>query len=147
MTASQSLFIVATPEQVFDALIDARKLEAWWGSEPSVHYQRWSVDPRLGGVWRCEGSDESCGPYVTHGEILQLENPNFLRISWIEEMASGTRIGPTEVRYTIQTAPEGASITVDHSGFAGYEAIGAEYQQGWGVVLGLLKKWLESGTS
>jgi uncharacterized protein YndB with AHSA1/START domain len=144
MTVTQTLAVCAAPEAVFDALIDPQKLQSWWGAEPSIHYQRWSVDARPCGLWRCEGSDASCGPYVTRGEILTLDPPHLLRLSWIEELERGNRLGPTEVAYIVQPSNDGAVITVNHTGFENHEAIGAEYQQGWAVVLGLLKSWLEA---
>lgn len=70
----------SSPESVFDALLDARKVAAWFG--PGLgEMVRIRIDARVGGefsiVQRREGQE------VDHvGEYIELDRPNRLVFTW-----------------------------------------------------------------
>jgi uncharacterized protein YndB with AHSA1/START domain len=63
--------IAAPPERVFRALTDPQQLLAWWSDKDKGGSTHWELDLRVGGKWRAEGKDESCGEWEMNGEVLE----------------------------------------------------------------------------
>jgi uncharacterized protein YndB with AHSA1/START domain len=58
--------IAATPSRVFQSLLDADELTAWWGSDDVYRTSGWKVDLRAGGKWSAlaHGADGGNGQAI-----------------------------------------------------------------------------------
>lgn len=139
--------ISAPPERVFRALTDPKELPIWWGSEPSAELKVYKMDARVGGKWRYECSDRVGHPvngvtdFKAHGEILQLDPPRLLVLTWIANWHDHPE-QPTVVRWELDPTKKGTRVRVTHSGLAGQPIVRKDYGSGWKGVLDLLKKFV-----
>lgn len=132
--------IAASPEAVFAALTVPALLDAWWGTADRP--VRWEVDLRIGGSWKAVGWDESCGDWVVSGEILELDPPWTLAVSWAER-SDAKQVDGTFVRYSLEQIPGGTLVRLSHSGFGAALKARDEYQGGWPGLTARLKLHLE----
>ena len=131
--------LAASPVEVFEALTDPVQLAAWWGTAGQP--VRWEVDLRVGGRWRATGRDESCGDWVVSGEIVELDPPWTLVLSW-SERSEAKQLEGTLVRYLLEPTTEGTRLKLTHSGFGNALQARDEYQGGWPGLLTRLRHYL-----
>ena len=134
--------IAASAERIFDALTTPEQLVEWWG-DPKVYVcERWDVDLRSGGRYRCVGKSADGSAFTLEGEYLEVDRPRKLVYSWKpswEEMEPATI-----VTIEIETTAAGAHLRMTHSGFAGYADARERHSQGWPLVLGWLQEFSEA---
>lgn len=133
--------IAVPPERVFAALTTP-EVAQWWGSEETYRVQRWSMDLRVGGRWRGEGTAADGRAFTVEGEVLELDPPRILAHTWRYDWDEG---GETVVRYEITPTVTGARVTVRHTGFAPNSPACSGHATGWERVLGWLVSHLERG--
>lgn len=72
----------ARPERVFEAHVDRKALEAWWGPRDyQTKVERW--DPRPGGAWRIVQRSPDGTNHGFHGEFLEVVPHD--RLAWTFE--------------------------------------------------------------
>ena len=118
--------IEAPPEVVFTYLTDPEKLQRW-------HAQHASFDPRPGGAFRLDILPGS----TAIGEVVELDPPNRLVISWGWEGNEAIPPGSTTVEFTLEATGDYTLLRLAHRGLPGPEAV-ALHNQGWTHYLGRL---------
>jgi uncharacterized protein YndB with AHSA1/START domain len=134
--------IDASPERVFRALTDPQELSAWWNEGSDSGGQAWELDARVGGHWKTSGVSKSMGAWETWGQIVELDPPRVLAMTWHERLDKPRPFGETLVRYELEPSGSGTRIHFTHSGFAGYRDAFEDYSKGWHPVFSLLRKFI-----
>ena len=104
----RELQIAAPPETVFDFWTDPERLVRWMGRSATF-------EPRAGGRFRIDynGSD------IASGEILELDRPNRLVLTWgWEAPGDATPPGTSTVEVTFTAADDGTLLRLRHSGLS-----------------------------
>lgn len=129
--------IHASPEAVFNALVDADELVRWFPS-------RAESDPRRGGgfEYAYEFEQDPSRDHSYGGQYRDVTPNERVSYPW------NGKLGTTEVEFRLEPANGGTRVTLAHSGWG----TGAEWdeslemhRQGWGFFLGNLKAYLEGG--
>jgi uncharacterized protein YndB with AHSA1/START domain len=108
--------IAATPNEVFDALTNAKTIIAWSGG------QKGKVEPTIGGKF------EFFDGWVK-GTVLAYERGKRLSYTWLpNEWPAGTL--PSVVKYTFVKAAKGTRVTLTHSGFPNATEL-SQHKSGW----------------
>jgi uncharacterized protein YndB with AHSA1/START domain len=116
----RQLVIAATPETVWDLLVDPEKASAWMGMKS------WS-EPRPGGPYRVE----IIPGHVASGEYVELDPPNRLVFTWgWEQDESGVAPGSTTIEFELTPEGEGTRVRFVHSGLPSAKS-GASHEHGW----------------
>jgi uncharacterized protein YndB with AHSA1/START domain len=116
----RELVIAASPETVWELLVDPAKSATWMGM------QSWSV-PEPGGLYRVEIIPGN----VARGEYLELDAPRRLVFTWGWE-ADGNPVPPGSSTVEFELIPDGDGTRVRfvHSGLPTEEA-GTSHGHGW----------------
>jgi uncharacterized protein YndB with AHSA1/START domain len=135
--------IAATPQKVFDALVDPAQLAEWWGSPDTYRTFAWQVDLRSGGAWSCNAQGPT-GPVSTvSGRYLLVEPPHRLSYTWNPSWEPAEE---SQIHYTLEAIPSGTRVSFRHEGF--HTAKSREgHSMGWMRVVGWLQNHLEKGES
>ncbi len=125
--------IAASPEEVFDAWLDAEAMSEWMRPGPvstcDVH-----LDPRVGGrfriVMKARGAE-----FVNTGEFLQLHRPTRLQFTWIS-----SRWNNQETLVTVDFTPQGphCELVLTHHRFPARHSA-RELSKGWAQMLDKLE--------
>ena len=142
--------IAATPERVFEALIDPKQLGVWW-TDPSCPIKLWEIDARAGGKWRFAtkaGELEVNGvrEFKASGEILEYVPPRLLVYTWIANWHDKPN-AQTLVRWELTATKTGTRVKVTHSGLGQLPVARKDYRGGWPGVAEKLRNFVETGTS
>jgi uncharacterized protein YndB with AHSA1/START domain len=136
-TIHASIEIEATPDVVFNAMIDPEQLAAWWGSPETYRTSNWQVDLRPGGEWSTTAKNVSDGRNgVVRGRYLEVERPRLLVYTW---QPSWDDFAETTIRVELTPTRTGTRVRITHSGFGDRLASATGHTAGWRRVLG----WLE----
>ena len=120
--------IAARPETVFQFFVDPEKQVLWMG-------RRAELDPRPGGTYRVEISDE----IIAGGEFLELEAPSRVVYSfgWEGQQAGqgehGVPPGSSRVEITLEPDGDGTLVRLRHLGLP--EEAREIHGQGWRLYL------------
>jgi uncharacterized protein YndB with AHSA1/START domain len=131
--------IAASPERVFEALVDPSQVVKWWGQKGIYVCQEFEADLRVGGRWRSAGVDGRGNPFETSGKFVEISPPRILAYTWV---ASWTGDLETLVRWELEPSGEGTLARMRHSGF-GVRPEAAQSYRGWPRMLGWLQALLE----
>jgi uncharacterized protein YndB with AHSA1/START domain len=93
--------VAASPELVFDFFTDARKLVRWMGVTAEI-------DARPGGKWHADIAGDGT---MTAGEILELERPRRLVMTWGWD-TPGTPLPPGSSTVEVTLTPDGDETVV-----------------------------------
>lgn len=74
--------IAASPEEVFDALLDPAALADWFRAPNDGSTSEWEIEPEPGGAWRARTVAPDGTPGTLAGEILTLDAPRLLELRW-----------------------------------------------------------------
>lgn len=122
----RSVEIAATPERVFELLIEPEALVQWW---PDVA----ELEPRLGGAIRMEFRG---GESIVTGQVTSFEPPHRLGFTWIRAESPGVT---TRVEFTVAAlANDRARVEVVHSGWELAPELRPLHDAGWRHFLGCL---------
>ncbi len=113
MTQSDSVTLTrtyrASPEQIWKAWTDPDVLARWYGCAPDQHWTIHQWDVQVGGSLHVSMEFDT-GPFVVHGEFLEVDAPNRLRFTFAE--------GQT-IAVDIASADGESTVTVVHDGLDG----------------------------
>jgi uncharacterized protein YndB with AHSA1/START domain len=122
--------IAASPETVWELLVDPEKALRWWG-------QAVLIDARPGGELRIEVTTGS----IASGEVLEADPPRRLVYTWGWERggAGPELVPPGSSTVEIELVPAGAGTTLRlvHRGLPDETTV-ASHSQGWEHYLGRL---------
>jgi uncharacterized protein YndB with AHSA1/START domain len=133
------IHIAASPERVFQALIDPVQVVQWWGQEGIYRCTQFAADVRVGGKWLNAGIGPDGGNFEISGEYLEVDPPRLLASTWI---ATWTGTAQTTVRWELIPKDGGTLVRICHSGFAAHPGLANSYR-GWPRMLGWLRAFLQ----
>lgn len=115
----RTLAIDASPETVWEFLVNPEKLMRWKGINADL-------DTQPGGIFRCE----VIPGHVARGEYVEIDKPNKLVFTWGWDGNEGVPPGSSTI--VIELAPEGdgTSLRFVHKDLPSAEAI-ASHAHGW----------------
>jgi uncharacterized protein YndB with AHSA1/START domain len=121
--------IAARPETVFDFFVDPEKMVSWKG-------RRAELDPRPGGVYRVEISDQA----IASGEYVEIDAPSRVVFTWgWEGQETGEHaVPPGSSRVEIELTPDGDGTLVRLRHLDLPEQSREIHGQGWDMYLGRL---------
>jgi uncharacterized protein YndB with AHSA1/START domain len=115
----RTLAIDASPETVWEFLVDPEKLMRWKGINVDL-------DPQPGGIFRCE----VIPGHIARGEYVELDRPNRLVFTWGWDGNEGVPPGSSTIEIELTTDGEGTSLRFVHKDLPNAEAI-ASHAHGW----------------
>jgi uncharacterized protein YndB with AHSA1/START domain len=115
----RTLTIDASPETVWEFLVDPDKLMRWKGISADL-------DPRPGGVYRCE----VIPGHTARGEFVELDAPHRLVFTWGWDGQEGVPPGSSTIEIELATDGEGTSLRFVHRDLPSAEAV-ASHTHGW----------------
>jgi uncharacterized protein YndB with AHSA1/START domain len=121
-SVDREIAIAASPETVWEFLVDSDKATRWMG-------QSASLDPRPGGVYRIEVIPGN----TAVGEFLELDPPRRLVYSWGWEPGGFDKTTPpASSTIEIELVPDGEGTTLrfSHRGLPNEEAV-QSHAHGW----------------
>lgn len=115
----RTLAIDASPETVWEFLVNPEKLMRWKGINADL-------DTQPGGIFRCE----VIPGHIARGEYVEIDKPNKLVFTWGWDGNEGVPPGSSTI--VIELAPEGdgTSLRFVHKDLPSAEAI-ASHAHGW----------------
>jgi uncharacterized protein YndB with AHSA1/START domain len=135
----------ATPEEVFDALVDPALQEALHGSEREgwvVHSVE--TDTRVGGTSTYVMGPEGGEPDTERRTHSVVERPQRLVMAHVMEIAAWGRTVETELTITFEARDGGTVLTMVQTGFD-QEADRDGFLEGWSDYLDTLGRVLSGG--
>ncbi len=142
----QSIDLVASPEQVFDALITPSSIRGWWNARQVI------VHAVPDGTWLATWGEDLDKPEFLCGyRMSRFERPELLEFSEpVYQTGSSEPPFPMDqmvVQFHIEPTAEGSRLSVTQDGFP-VAASADEYftgcESGWHTTLHQLKEFLES---
>jgi len=120
VAVERAIVIAATPETVWELLVDPEKAGLWMG------LQIWS-GPREGGLYRVEVIPGQ----IARGELVELDPPRRLVHTWgWEGDDNPVPPGSTTIEYELTPEGDGTLLRVVHSGLPTAESA-ASHGHGW----------------
>ena len=133
------IYIRTTAEKLWDALRDPEFTRQYWAETYQV--SEW----KLGAPWKLMIKDGRVGD---HGEILEIDPPRKLVISWkssfLPELAAE---GFSKLTLTLEPVGESIKLTVVHEIARDKSKLIDSISNGWPHILSSLKTLLETGES
>src|ERR1700744_2970459 len=123
-------YIAATPERVWNALIDPELTKDYWGRPRNVS------DWRPGSTWRHENYDDSS--IAVQGQVIESDRPRLLVLSWAPPGA--TSEAASRVTFEIEPFMNAVRLTVTHEDLDPEMLRGIS--AGWPAILSSLKTLL-----
>jgi uncharacterized protein YndB with AHSA1/START domain len=139
------IYIAASPEEVFRAIVDPELVVKWWGGQgagQSFRCERFECDLRAGGRWRTIGVDAGGRPFEAAGEYIEVDPPRLLVQTWTASWTAEQLV--TTVRWELQPTDKGTLVRHRHSGLAAHPNVAKSFS-GWPRLLGWLQSFLETG--
>jgi uncharacterized protein YndB with AHSA1/START domain len=115
----RTLAIDASPETVWEFLVDPEKLMRWKGINADL-------DPQPGGTFRCE----VIPGHVARGEYVELDKPNRLVFTWGWDGSEDVPPGSSTIVIELATDGDGTSLRFVHKDLPNAEAV-ASHGHGW----------------
>ncbi len=135
VAVERALVIAASPETVWELLVDPEKAGLWMG------LQIWS-EPREGGMYRVEVIPGQ----IARGEFVELDPPRRLVHTWgWEGDDNPVPPGSTTIEYELTPEGDGTLLRVVHSGLPTAESAASHPQSGCsrsGTTATRLETWL-----
>ena len=132
-------YIRTTPEKLWQALIDPEFTRQYWSET------RQESEWKPGASWRIMIPD---GRTVDSGEILEIEPPRKLVLTWRNEFMPELQAeGHSRVTYELEQVGESVKLTVIHEMDKPESKLIEAVSSGWPHILASLKSLLETGES
>ena len=120
----------ADPETVFAFVTRHENLLKWWGPE-SMTCAGDDLDFTTTGPWSSVMINAEGGRYKVTGEVLQIDPPNSVELSWGWHDENDQRGHESRVRFEVNSNGSGGSnFKLIHSGLADEESA-KNHNQGW----------------
>lgn len=131
----RELEIAATPETVWELLVDPQEAVRWMG-------QTATFDLRPGGLYRVE----VIPGHTARGEFVEIDPPCRLVYTWGWEHESGSAVGPGSTTVEFELIPRGRGTTLrfTHSDLPSVESA-ASHAHGWDHYLERLDEAARGG--
>ena len=139
-------YIAATPEKIFDALIDKEATQQYWG-----HHN--VSDWKPGSSWEHQVSDDSKLVHVV-GKVIEFDRPRRLVITWSSPADQGDPAKTSRVTFDIEPPSSDTThplvggstkLTVTHDELDPNSEMRTNIAKGWPIVFSGLKTFLETG--
>ena len=128
-------YIAATPEKVWQALIQGDLTRQWWKSEMVSDWQP-------GSAWQ-HIADDGKGTLEHIGTVLESIPNKRLVITWVGPANAADKAKHSKVSIDLETLGEKLRLTVTHEELTAEVLRGISF--GWPLVLSSLKSFLETG--
>jgi uncharacterized protein YndB with AHSA1/START domain len=129
-TVERELEIAASPETVWEFLVDPEKVARWFGK------QAW-FEPRPGGQYRVD----VIGGHIAAGEFVELDPPRRLvhTFGWEPEGGNENPVPPgaSMIEFELEPSGDGTTLKFRHTGLPGTEAA-QSHAHGWDHYLARL---------
>jgi uncharacterized protein YndB with AHSA1/START domain len=129
----RTLAIDASPETVWEFLVDPEKLMRWKGINADL-------DTQPGGIFRCE----VIPGHIARGEYVEIDKPNKLVFTWGWDGSEDVPPGSSTIVIELASDGEGTSLRFVHQDLPNAEAI-ASHAHGWDHYLPRLETAAGSG--
>ena len=136
-TFAYVIYIAATAETVWKALLDGEFTRRYWGHD---NVSDW----KPGSPWEHRRAD-AARSVVMLGDVLESEPPNRLVITWAVPEDRVNKSRHSRVTFQIETVGEMVRLTVTHDNLESGSEMQRKISQGWPRVLSSLKSLLETG--
>jgi len=131
-------YIRTTPQKLWDALIKPEFTRQFW-------FGAWQeCDWKIGSSWRLMIPD---GRVADAGEVLEIDPPRRLVLSWRNEFTDMREEGFSRMTYLLEPASEMVKLTVMHEIDRPKARFIEAVSGGWPIILASLKSLLETGQS
>jgi uncharacterized protein YndB with AHSA1/START domain len=130
-------YILASPEQVWKALLDREFTRQYWECENVSDWQP-------GSAWEHRRSDEARTPLLGGG-VVESAPPRRLVLTWALPADAAERTKHSRVTFEIEPIDEMVRLTVTHDELEAGSEMLQSITQGWPRVLSSLKTLLETG--
>jgi uncharacterized protein YndB with AHSA1/START domain len=115
----RTLAIDASPETVWEFLVDPDKLMRWKGINADL-------ETHPGGIFRCE----VIPGHIARGEYVEIDKPNKLVFTWGWDGSEDVPPGSSTIEIELAPAGDGTSLRFLHRDLPNAEAI-ASHAHGW----------------
>jgi uncharacterized protein YndB with AHSA1/START domain len=115
----RTLAIDASPETVWEFLVDPEKLMRWKGINADL-------DTQPGGTFRCE----VIPGHIARGEYVEIDKPNRLVFTWGWDGSGDVPPGSSTIVIELASDGDGTSLRFVHKDLPNAEAI-ASHAHGW----------------
>ena len=115
----RTLTIDASPETVWEFLVDPEKLMRWKGINADL-------DTKPGGIFRCE----VIPGHIARGEYVEIDKPNRLVFTWGWDGEEGVPPGSSTIEIELAADGDGTSLRFVHKDLPSAEAV-ASHAHGW----------------
>lgn len=132
-------YIRTTPEKLWNALtLTGVERSFFWATKLELDSE-WKV----GAKWKITAPD---GTQVDSGEVLEIDPPNRLVLTWRNEMKPEMQAeGYSRMTYTLESKGDAVKLTVLHEMDMGQSKFIQAVSGGWPTILSSLKSLLETG--
>jgi len=115
----RTISIDASPETVWEFLVDPEKLMRWKGINADLETQP-------GGIFRCE----VIPGHIARGEYVEIDKPNKLVFTWGWDGSEDVPPGSSTIEIELASDGDGTSLRFVHRDLPNAEAI-ASHAHGW----------------
>lgn len=130
-----ALYIAATPEKVWKALLDGELTRQYWGHE---NVSDW----KPGSPWK-HVNDDGKRTVRLVGEVVEIVPPRHLVLTWADPVDAEAKAKHSRVTFEIQAIADMVRLTVTHDEL--HAEMMGKIANGWPRVLSSLKSFLETG--
>jgi uncharacterized protein YndB with AHSA1/START domain len=131
------IYIAATAEMVWKALLDGEFTRQYWGAENLSDWQP-------GSTWEHRRSDATRSVLVL-GEVLEAVAPHRLVLTWADPENKRDKARHSRVSFDIEAVGDMIRLTVTHDRLDAGSDMERKVSQGWPRVVSSLKSLLETG--
>ena len=131
------IYIAATPEKVWKALLDGEMTRRYWGRE---NVSDW----KPGSKWEHRRFDDARTVDLV-GLVVECDPPRRLVLTWAEVADAADKSRHTRVAIDVEKVEDMVRLTVTHDEFKPGTDMLRKISNGWPRVLSSLKSFLETG--